>query len=88
MPADILKLDKAFLDSSVNNDRGKIIMEDAIKMAKDLQMQVVAEGVETAEQAHWLRGLECDLAQGYFFAKPQEAMDFLEQIKENKTFQI
>ncbi len=88
MEADILKLDKAFLDSSRNSERGKTVVEDTIRMAKNLAMKVVAEGVETNEQAAWLRELDCDIAQGYFFSKPLEQTDFMELFKENKVFEI
>ncbi len=88
MKADLLKLDKAFLDSSLVDERGKIVVQDTIIMAKHLHMQVVAEGVETKEQALWLQNLSCDIAQGYYFSKPIEPQAFIEKVKSNATFEM
>ncbi len=88
MNADVIKLDKTFLDLCSDNPKAKVVVQDTISMAKHLNMKVVAEGVETAEQALWLQGLECDIAQGYYFAKPVNVTEFLAQVKENKVFII
>ncbi len=88
MNANILKLDKAFLDVSDENFRGKVVVQDTILMAKHLDMHVVAEGVETALQACWLRSLECDIAQGYYFSKPLAMEDFLKQLIEDTVYEL
>ncbi len=87
--ADILKLDKAFF--SLTNTAGvksNIIISDVINMAKHLSMRVVAEGVETLDQAIWLKGINCDYAQGYYFERPLEIDTFIDLIKEDKTYDI
>ncbi len=86
MQADVLKLDKAFLDVCDENFRGKVVVQDTILMAKHLDMLVVAEGVETAYQASWLRDLDCDIAQGYYFAKPLLIAEFLDQLMSDETY--
>ncbi len=82
MPIDILKIDKSFLNSKGDmNSREKIIVKNVIKMAKELDIEVVSEGVENSEQVRFLQGLECDTAQGYFFDKPLEENDYEQRLK-------
>jgi EAL domain-containing protein (putative c-di-GMP-specific phosphodiesterase class I) len=76
LPVDYLKLDKEFLDNGTENVREKIIIENVIQMAKRLGMKVVSEGVETAQQAEFLKRCSCDLAQGYLYAKPMPLTEF------------
>jgi len=79
VPVDTIKIDKAFLDQEMTNDRGKIVVSHTISMAKDLNMKVVAEGVETAEHVEFLKKSHCDVAQGYYFAKPMKISEFNEK---------
>ncbi len=74
--ADILKLDKAFFSLKEQGSRSSSVVSDVISMAKHLNMKVVAEGVETHEQALWLKGIGCDYAQGYYFARPMGGENF------------
>lgn len=76
MPIDMLKLDMNFVKnySEENNSRG--IMSFVIGLAKWMNLYVVAEGVETKEQLELLRGMDCNLAQGYYFSKPLPAEKF------------
>lgn len=76
VPADILKIDREFLSNTFETDKGKTIIDNVIKMSKELNLQTVAEGIETAEQAKELRSMGCDVAQGYFFAKPMDSQAF------------
>ncbi len=85
---DIIKMDKDFLDFSVDNKKGEIVVEDMIRMAKRLDMKVVSECVETATQANWLKGLGCDMAQGYYFEKPLVPGEFITTLRADKTYQI
>ncbi len=57
-------------------------------MAKHLNMKVVAEGVETADQSTWLKNIGCDYAQGYYFAKPMSVENFKEILIEEKEYEI
>ncbi len=73
---DTIKIDKDFLDNEIATDKGKIVVNHTIDMAKDLNLQVIAEGVETKEHVNFLKNSRCDIAQGYFFAKPMPLEDF------------
>ncbi len=86
--ADTIKLDKAFLDYNITEERGFIVVDTVVKMAKQLNMKVVSEGVETLEQVKWLKNLNCDYAQGYFFEKPMKTEDFKDLLRSNKNYGI
>lgn len=73
---DVVKLDRGFFKESLNTVRGKKIIKSIILMAKDLGIETVAEGVETKEQVEFLRGIGCDVAQGFYFAKPMPMSEF------------
>lgn len=73
---DVLKIDKSLIDTIRNNQKSKLVVSDIIRMAKDLEMDVVAEGVESKETVNILENLNCDLIQGFFFDKPLPAEDF------------
>ena len=70
LPLDILKLDRSFVSEMEESDENREIVRTIISLAHILGMHVVAEGVETVEQANQLRSLGCKYAQGYFFSKP------------------
>jgi diguanylate cyclase (GGDEF)-like protein len=70
LPLDILKLDRSFISEMENCDENREIVHTIISLAHILDMDVVAEGIETVEQANQLRALGCKYAQGYFFSKP------------------
>ena len=76
--ADILKLDMIFLQETKNEDRSKMIIKNIIAMSKELGMPVITEGVETKEQVDFLTQVECDMFQGFYFAKPM-ALDSFEK---------
>ncbi len=88
LDVDVVKLDRVFLESNNNNSKGSIIVQSVIDMVKELDMKVVSEGVETREQAIWLQGLECNLAQGYFFERPLEEKDFIHALETGKTYSL
>ena len=81
---DSIKLDKEFLSGFEENPRAQKVIEGAINMIKNLGVKVVTEGVETREQADFLRKCGADLAQGYFFSRPVTAGTF-EQLLQKKT---
>ena len=76
IPFTELKIDQSFVMSALENESSKVILASSLDMAKKLKLKSVAEGVET--RAHWnlLQSLGCDIAQGYFVAKPMEAAAF------------
>jgi diguanylate cyclase (GGDEF)-like protein/PAS domain S-box-containing protein len=70
LPVDVLKVDKAFVDSIVT-DRGDAALTEAIlAMSESMSLTTVAEGVEDAEQADWLAGARCRYGQGYYWSRP------------------
>ena len=70
MPADILKIDRSFVAGMAANSPDSALVAAAIAMGRALEMEVVAEGIETAEQAADLRELGCPLGQGFLFSRP------------------
>ena len=66
---DVVKLDLKFLAGSDNKKRSEIILASVISMVKRLGMEMIAEGVETKEQADMLYSYGCEIMQGYYFSK-------------------
>lgn len=84
MPADIIKIDKEFLSETFDSQKGKKIINSIIKMSKELNLETVAEGIETKEQAESLKNMGCDVAQGFYFAKPMKPKDFEDMLIREK----
>ena len=82
--ADVLKIDMGFLRQSENTQRGAVILESVIDMAKRLGMEVISEGVETEGQFKNLTELGCDMFQGYYFSKPIPVAVFEDMVKSRK----
>ena len=78
---DVLKLDADFFRGEASQERGMVIVSEVIDLAKKLNMKIVAEGIESREQVDFLTEQECDLIQGYFFAKPMPISEFEEKYK-------
>ena len=76
LPLDIIKLDAGFFRDASDSERGETIVRDTIQMAKNLNMKIVAEGIEREEQVKFLDKVGCDLIQGYYFAKPMTIKEF------------
>lgn len=79
MPIDYLKLDKSFIDNCINDDpenKTHKFIENVIRIAKDINCKVVAEGVETKEQRDTLVEVGCDIIQGFYYAKPMPVNDY------------
>ncbi len=70
LPVDTLKIDRSFVDDMTAAPEGAAVVSTIINFAHSLKLKVVAEGVETEEQAQLLRGLNCDEMQGHLFSKP------------------
>lgn len=81
MPLDVLKLDAEFFRGSSDDGRGEIVVSEAIKLAKNLKMRTVAEGVEIKEQVDFLAGQGCDMIQGYYYSKPLPCNEFEQRMK-------
>ena len=75
-PFDVIKIDKDFFSEFMLSDRGKKIISHTISMSKDIGLDLVAEGVETEEQAQFLLDSGCRVAQGFFYSKPVTVDEF------------
>lgn len=71
LPIDILKIDRSFIVGIGVDKKSEYIIRTIINLSHDLEIKVVAEGVETKEQLEFLKDCKCDIIQGYFFSKPQ-----------------
>lgn len=70
LPADIIKIDKSFIDHIDECPVDLVIMESIISLVQRINKEVIAEGVEKQEQLHILQGIGCEYVQGYYFSKP------------------
>ena len=82
LPLDSVKIDKTFIDDIGIKDRGKSIVGTIINLAHDMDLDVIAEGVETEEQYRYLIKYGCDYIQGYYLSRPREEKDVERLIKE------
>ncbi|KUJ72285.1 bifunctional diguanylate cyclase/phosphodiesterase [Thiomicrospira sp. WB1] len=81
LPIDQLKIDKSFVDELPNQVKAVAIAKTIINLTDHLNINVIAEGVETQEQVEFLLENACELCQGYFFHKPLKQSDFLRLIE-------
>ncbi len=88
IPCDILKLDRGFINDSTTTERGKIVVQHILSMAKNLSLKTVSEGIETLDQAKFLTDAGCDIAQGFLYAKPMSVKDFEQVAFMQKTIFI
>jgi EAL domain-containing protein (putative c-di-GMP-specific phosphodiesterase class I) len=77
LPFSLIKLDKGLIHAGFKTGEGRIALESTIALIKRLGRSIVAEGVETEEQASALTMLGCDYLQGFYFSKPLNESDFL-----------
>ena len=80
-PLDCLKIDRSFIQHITSLDEKQAVVDAIIQMSHRLNMKVVAEGVEQAQQVDILRKMDCDMIQGFYYSKPlpmHELLDFLE----------
>lgn len=80
LPIDVMKLDLKFLRQTENNRRRQKVVEFVIRLADALKLQVIAEGVETREQAQMLKKLGCRHAQGYLYGRPMPEQEFIDYL--------
>lgn len=83
MPVNALKIDREFVKEMVSNDQDEIIVNSTIALAHNLNMNVVAEGVEDKETMQRLRQMGCDFIQGYYISKPMPWEELEHWLKEN-----
>ena len=82
IPIDVMKLDKTFVDD-YNQEKGEMIIRCVVNLAKEMNIAITAEGVETEEQYEFLKELKCDDIQGYYFAKPMPEEEYESLLKDN-----
>jgi EAL domain-containing protein (putative c-di-GMP-specific phosphodiesterase class I) len=82
LPLDMIKLDKSMIDMATDFEQGKLVLASAVSMAKQINMKIVAEGVETAEQKEFLEQMKVDYLQGYYFSKPLPEEGFVKFVEE------
>ncbi len=87
-PIDHLKIDRSFVADIVTNQHSATIAASIIDIAHRMQLQVIAEGVETEAQLAYLRKHGCDQIQGYFFSRPLAAADFAALLRRNTPYAI
>lgn len=73
-PISMLKIDRSFVSSMTTNQEHLEIIRTIIALARNLEMEVIAEGVETQEQAALLRAMDCEYGQGYYFSRALNAL--------------
>ena len=76
LPIDVLKLDMEFFRGEDVEKRGEIVVKETIQLAKNLNMKIVAEGIERKDQVEFLADQGCDMIQGFYYAKPMTVQEF------------
>jgi EAL domain-containing protein (putative c-di-GMP-specific phosphodiesterase class I) len=84
LPLDTIKIDRSFVVELTGDDANLPIVHAVISLAHGLGIEVVAEGIETAEQLGWLRQLACDRGQGFYFARPLPAERLTELLRADR----
>ncbi len=79
-PIDVLKVDKSFISELSEDGTGYVIVKAVIDLAHTLGLEVVAEGVETEDELRILKDLDCDMAQGFYFARPLPIAELKESL--------
>ena len=79
-PVSTVKIDRSFIMDLPDDKENAVLVQAIIAMAHGLRLEVIAEGVETAEQWEYLKALDCDFAQGYYFGKPMPQTEFEEYL--------
>lgn len=88
MPVDVMKLDMRFIQTEANASSGKGILSFIISLAKWMELAVVAEGVETSQQAEVLRSMGCNYVQGYYYARPMKREEFEKLISSTPVIEM
>lgn len=84
IPVDVIKIDRGFITSCLETDRGIYFLKHLIDMIRNLGYQIICEGVETDEQIEILRQIGCDEIQGYWYSKPLKMEDYKELLQTEK----
>ncbi len=85
-PIDTIKIDRLFVDKLATSERSLSILKILMKLCNKLNIKTIAEGVEKIEQANKLRGLGCNIVQGFYYAKPMPLYDFIQFLSVSNVF--
>ena len=93
MMVDVIKLDQSFIKGIQSADENemsgdKVVIKNVIKMVEELDMEIIAEGVETGEAAQFLRSVKCDMAQGYLYNRPMPRDEFDVLLKGDREYNM
>ena len=86
LPIDVVKVDKDFIKDITINEKQADLTKNLIHIIHNLGKRVIAEGVETKEQLEMLKSMDCDIIQGYYFAKPMPLEDALDFAKKHNKY--
>jgi diguanylate cyclase (GGDEF)-like protein len=87
LPLSSLKIDRSFVRDMTESQNDRVIVSAVLSMARELGLQVVAEGVETIEQLDFLRDKGCPFVQGYYIGRPMPTANFVSAVKERRAQQ-
>ncbi len=85
-PIDTLKIDRSFVKDMNKNESSLALIKSIIALGKNMKLRVIAEGVEEKAEAAKLKELGCDMAQGYYFARPMPEGDVINFVRDAKKF--
>ncbi|MBR4769112.1 MAG: GGDEF domain-containing protein, partial [Lachnospiraceae bacterium] len=80
-PVDVLKIDKSFIDHHTNTLRDNVVLSNVVKMAQELHMDVITEGVENWDQVEFLKNIGSNVVQGFLFDKPMPEESFKKRLQ-------
>lgn len=83
LPFDVIKIDKEFLNTTTDTDKGRVIISKVVELIKSIRMTPVMEGIETQEQVDFLNKLSCDIGQGYYYSKPLPVHEYETYLEEH-----
>ncbi len=83
LPVSFLKIDRSFVSRMVKSDENREIVDTIVRLAQNLKMKVIAEGIESGDQVALLSALNCEFGQGYYFSKPLDVDGARQYMKEN-----
>ena len=89
---DVIKLDKSFVDKialeTADAASDRIVIQNIVHLVRDLQLEIISEGVETKEQADFLKNIHCDMAQGFLFDKPLPHDEFEKRLLGSRIYHV
>jgi EAL domain-containing protein (putative c-di-GMP-specific phosphodiesterase class I) len=88
LPMSTLKIDRSFVIDTPGDVEAVSITRAILALGNSLHLHIIAEGVETADQAAFLCQNGCDLLQGYYFSRPVPASDFMRLVEQGKVFTL